>query len=62
VKQSDFGEYEENAKEKQKIQIYKIKHQLPLKPSHTNGKYQVQKSRGKQRNMSFLNGKRPYSP
>jgi hypothetical protein len=46
VKQSDFGEYEENAKEKQKIQIYKIKHQLPLKPSHTNGKYQVQNSRG----------------
>jgi hypothetical protein len=29
VKQSDLGEYEENAREKQKIQIYKIKHQLP---------------------------------
>jgi hypothetical protein len=40
VKQSDFGEYEENAREKQKIQVYKIKHKLPLKPSHKDGKYQ----------------------
>jgi hypothetical protein len=40
VKQSDLGEYEENAREKQNIQIYKIKHQLTLKPSHMNGKHQ----------------------
>jgi hypothetical protein len=40
VKQSDLGEYEENTREKQKIQIYKIKHQLPLKPSHKDGKHQ----------------------
>jgi hypothetical protein len=40
VKQNDLGEYEENAREKQKIQIYKIKHQLSLKPSHTYGKHQ----------------------
>jgi hypothetical protein len=40
VNQSDLGEYEENAKEKQNIQIYKIKHQLPLKPSHMDGKHQ----------------------
>jgi hypothetical protein len=39
VNQNDLGEYEENAREKQKIQIYKIKHQLPLKPSHKDGKY-----------------------
>jgi hypothetical protein len=40
VKQIDLGEYDENVREKQKIQIYKIKHQLPLKPSHTDGKHQ----------------------
>jgi hypothetical protein len=38
VKQSDLGEFEENAREKQKIQIYKIKHKLPLNPSHKVGK------------------------
>jgi hypothetical protein len=32
VKQSDLGEYEEDAREKQTIQVYKIKYQLPLKP------------------------------
>jgi hypothetical protein len=37
VKQSDLGEYEENARENQ---IYKIKHQLPLKQSHKDGKQQ----------------------
>jgi hypothetical protein len=40
VKQSDIREYEENARVKQKIQIYKIKHQLPLKPSHKDGEHQ----------------------
>jgi hypothetical protein len=40
VKQSDFGEYEENAREKQNIQVEKVKHQRPLKPSHMNGKHQ----------------------
>jgi hypothetical protein len=40
VKQSDLGEYEENVKEKQKIQIYKIKQKLPLKQSHKDGKHQ----------------------
>jgi hypothetical protein len=33
-------EYEENMREKQNIQIYTIKHQLPLKPSHTDVKHQ----------------------
>jgi hypothetical protein len=37
VKQSDLGEYEENARENQ---IYKIKYKLPLKPSHKDGKQQ----------------------
>jgi hypothetical protein len=40
VNQSDLGEYKENAREKQKIQIYKIKYQLPLKLSHKDDKYQ----------------------
>jgi hypothetical protein len=40
VKQSDLGEYEENARENQKIQIYNIKHILPLKPSYKDGKHQ----------------------
>jgi hypothetical protein len=36
----NLGEYEENATEKQRIQIYKIKYKLPLKPSHRDGKHQ----------------------
>jgi hypothetical protein len=40
VKQDDLGGYEENAREKQEIQIYKIKHQLSLKLSHKDGKHQ----------------------
>jgi hypothetical protein len=40
MKQSDLDEYEENAIEKQNIQIYKINHQLPLKPSHKDDKHQ----------------------
>jgi hypothetical protein len=40
VKQSDLVENEENAREKQNIQIYKIKYQLPLKPSHKDDKHQ----------------------
>jgi hypothetical protein len=40
VKQSDLGEYEENIREKKKIQVYNIKHQLPHKPSHKDGKHQ----------------------
>jgi hypothetical protein len=48
VKQTDLGEYEENAREKQNIQIYIIEAQLPLKPSHKDDKHQIQKSRGQQ--------------
>jgi hypothetical protein len=40
VKQSDLGEYVENAREKQNIQYTSQKHQLPLKPSHIDGKHQ----------------------
>jgi hypothetical protein len=40
VKQIDLGEDKENAREKKKIQIYKVKHQLPLKPRHKDGKRQ----------------------
>jgi hypothetical protein len=41
VKLSDLGEYEENAREKQNIQLYKVKHKLSLKPSHMDGKHQL---------------------
>jgi hypothetical protein len=40
VKQSDLGEYKENAREKQNIQYTRKKHQLPLIPSHKDGKHQ----------------------
>jgi hypothetical protein len=40
VKQSDLGGYEENVREKQNIQYISQKHQLPLKPSHMDGKHQ----------------------
>jgi hypothetical protein len=40
VKQSDLGEYKENAKENKNIQYTRQKHQLPLKPSHMDSKYQ----------------------
>jgi hypothetical protein len=40
MKQSDLGEYEENAREKQNTQYTRQKHQLPLKPSHIDGKHQ----------------------
>jgi hypothetical protein len=40
VKQGDLDEYEENAREKQNIQYTRQKHQLPLKPSHMDGKHQ----------------------
>jgi hypothetical protein len=48
MKQSDLDEYEENPREKRKIQIYKIKHQFPLKPSNKDAKHQFSNSRGQQ--------------
>jgi hypothetical protein len=53
VKQSDSGEYEENAREKQKIQIYKIKHHPP-KPSHQDDKYQSPLQSSKVRRIKGL--------
>jgi hypothetical protein len=43
VKQSDLGEYEENAREKQNIQYIRQKHQLLLKASHMDDKHQFSK-------------------
>jgi hypothetical protein len=40
VKQRDFGEYEENVREKKNIQYTRQKHKLPFKPSHMDGKHQ----------------------
>jgi hypothetical protein len=48
VKQSDLGEYDENAREKQTIQVYKVKAQTPPQTSHTDGKHQFSNSRGQQ--------------
>jgi hypothetical protein len=62
VKQNDLGEYEENAREKQNIQIYKIKHTLPVKPSHKDGKHQVPNSRGQQSKHMVSQWQKPYSP
>jgi hypothetical protein len=49
VKQNDLDEYDRNAREKQNIQVYKVKYQLPLKPSlwmaNTNFSMQISKSR-----------------
>jgi hypothetical protein len=41
VKQSDLGEYEENATEKQRDTKYKANHKLPLKLSHRDDKHQA---------------------
>jgi hypothetical protein len=51
VKHSDLGEYEENAREKKIIQIYKIKRQLPLKSSHTDSKNQPPRQISKSRRI-----------
>jgi hypothetical protein len=40
VKQDDLAEYKENVREKQNIQYTGKKHQLPLKPNHTDDKHQ----------------------
>jgi hypothetical protein len=49
VKQSDLGKYEENTREKQKIQIYKINHNFPsnqvIRMANTNFPSQISKSR-----------------
>jgi hypothetical protein len=49
VKQSDLGEYEENAREKQNIQVYKVKNQPPSNQAiwmaNTNSPPQISKSR-----------------
>jgi hypothetical protein len=62
VKQNDLGEYAENVREKQNIQIYKIKHQLSLKPRHRDVKHKFPTQEGSNQNSWFLNDKTPYSP
>jgi hypothetical protein len=62
VKQNDLGEYEENAREKQNIQIYKIEAQLPLKLRHKDDKHQVQNSRGQQSKHRVSQWQKSYSP
>jgi hypothetical protein len=51
VKQSDLGEYEENAREKQNIHYTRQKHQLPLKQSHMDDKHQFPLQISKSRKM-----------
>jgi predicted glycoside hydrolase/deacetylase ChbG (UPF0249 family) len=58
VKQNDLSGYEENIREKQKIQYTRQKHQLPLKLSHMDGKHQIsQTQEGSNQTMRFLNTK-----
>jgi hypothetical protein len=49
VKQNDLGDYEENARERKKIQIYRIKHNFPsnqaINMANTNFPLQISKSR-----------------
>jgi hypothetical protein len=47
VKQDDFGEYEENAREKQRDTNIQGKSQAPLKPSHRDDKHQAPPQRSK---------------
>jgi hypothetical protein len=60
VKQNDLGEYEENTREKQKMQVYKIKHQLPLKSSYRDDKHKVPNSRGQQPKYKLSQSQKPY--
>jgi hypothetical protein len=62
VKQNDLGEYEENTREKQKMQVYKIKHQIPLKPSYRDDKHKVPNSRGQQPKYKLSQSQKPYPP
>jgi hypothetical protein len=57
VKQSELGEYEENVREKHNIQYTRQKHQLPLKPSHMDGKHQFPTQEGSKKSTRFLNAK-----
>jgi hypothetical protein len=41
VKEDGLGEYEENAREKQRDINIQSKSQAPLKPSHRDGKHQA---------------------
>jgi hypothetical protein len=58
VKQHDLGEYEENTREKQNIHYIRQTYQLPLKPSHMDGKHKFPTQEGSNQNSRFLNDKR----
>jgi hypothetical protein len=64
VKQSDLGEYEENAREKQNTQYTRQKHQLPLKPSHMDGNtnFQLKRAVTKPRGFSMQKAILPLKP
>jgi hypothetical protein len=62
VKQSDLGEYEENAREKQRDTNIQDEAQLPLKPSRIDGKHQVRNSRGQQPKHKVSQWQKPHSP
>jgi hypothetical protein len=56
VKQSDLGEYEENERKKQNIQYTSQKHQVPLKPSHMDGKHQSPPQISKSKRIKGFSG------
>jgi hypothetical protein len=61
VKQSDLGGYEENAREKQKIQIYKIKHKLPSNQviKMANTKFELKRAATKTQGFSMAKDHTP---
>jgi hypothetical protein len=59
---NDSGEYEENAREKQNIQIYRIEHKPPSNQAIGFANTMFPTQEGINQNSRFLNGKRPYSP
>jgi hypothetical protein len=66
VKQSDLGEYGENAKGKNNIQYTgkntispqtKANHKLPIKPNHMDDNIKFQTQEGSKKSTRFLNAK-----
>jgi hypothetical protein len=62
VKQSDLGEYEENAREKQNIQYTRQDTNSPSNQAIWMANIKFQTQEGSNQNTRFLNDKRQYSP
>jgi hypothetical protein len=62
VKQSDLGEYEEYAREKQNIQYTGKSTNSPSNQAIRMANTNFPTQEGSNQNIRFLNSKRPYSP